>query len=159
MKICRLLLLLCLPALTMAGCYKQDSTKSEEIKNNTVTVLVNGHIFSIDEAHPWADAMAFKNGKIVAVGTRANVLGAISSEQKVVSKDLKGHYVFPGLIDSHTHPGLVGLTGESGASANVAITDPNERLPEKSPDELLNWWLYWLTRCIWHTTKGSFIAI
>lgn len=136
MKFYRLLLAMCLLALAMVGCGKQNNEKAYD---NTVTLLVNGKIHTTNEAQPWADAMAIKNGKILEVGSKEDVLRAIGSEQTVVTKDLHGQYVFPGLIDAHTHPGLVGITGESGASAKLAIPDTNVQLPDKSPEELLAW--------------------
>lgn len=67
-------------------------------------VLFDGKIFTGEPAHPYAEAVAIRANKILAVGTRAEAFGAVSHD--AVKVDLKGHFLMPGMIDSHCH--LVG---------------------------------------------------
>lgn len=63
--------------------------------------FVNGHIITMSEQKPAADAIAVKDGKIMAVGTRHEVEQSVDEETRTV--DLKGKTVVPGLIDTHAH--------------------------------------------------------
>ena len=68
-------------------------------------VLKNGKFYTVDIARPWADAVAIENGRLVYVGDADGVSEFIDADTAV--HDLVGRFVLPGLIDSHTHPGLV----------------------------------------------------
>jgi len=64
-------------------------------------VLINGRIWTVDPARPWAEAVAVRDGRIEAVGTTAEVKKRIGSDTETI--DLKGAFVLPGFIDSHVH--------------------------------------------------------
>ncbi|MEO5799573.1 MAG: amidohydrolase [Gemmatimonadales bacterium] len=64
-------------------------------------VLRNTTIYTVDVAHPMAQAVAIKDGKIVFVGSDAAVSRFVGPATKSV--DLKGRYVYPGLVDAHAH--------------------------------------------------------
>jgi hypothetical protein len=64
-------------------------------------VLVNGKVWTGDPARPRAEAVAVGGGKILAVGTTAEMRKLSSSGIKLV--DLGGALLLPGFIDSHTH--------------------------------------------------------
>ncbi|MCI6857752.1 MAG: amidohydrolase [Eubacterium sp.] len=65
------------------------------------TLFLNGHIFTGNRAMPWADAMAVKDGKIVAVGDIAQVEKKISGEVRRVQ--VTDGIVMPGMTDGHGH--------------------------------------------------------
>jgi predicted amidohydrolase YtcJ len=64
-------------------------------------VLFHGRIYTVDARHPWAQALAIKNGRIVAVGSDAAVLPLKQRTTRGI--DLQGQLLTPGLIDSHVH--------------------------------------------------------
>lgn len=68
-------------------------------------VLTNGQIYTVDDSQPWAEAVAIENGRFEYVGDADGVKAFIDSD--TVEYDLQGRFVLPGLVDSHTHPGLV----------------------------------------------------
>ena len=69
------------------------------------TVLyANGRIYTNDSAMPWAEALAVRDEKILAVGT-AKEVRAIAGRNSVVV-DLKGQFVLPGFNDAHVHLSL-----------------------------------------------------
>ena len=65
-------------------------------------------IFTGDSEHPYAEAVAIRGDKIVAVGTRAEAVQAVGHDAQAI--DLKGNFLTPGLIDSHCHAMDGGLT-------------------------------------------------
>jgi predicted amidohydrolase YtcJ len=64
-------------------------------------VLYNGKIFTAEPERPYAEALAMRGDKIVAVGTRAEATSAVGNDAEQI--DLKGNLLVPGLIDSHCH--------------------------------------------------------
>jgi len=64
------------------------------------TLFVNGVIYTVDSSFSSVQAMAIKDGIIVATGTDAEILAAYSAPEKI---DAKGQAVYPGFIDAHAH--------------------------------------------------------
>ncbi len=64
-------------------------------------VLRNGNIVTVDDANPAAQALAAKDGRIVALGSDADVEQYIGSNTEVI--DLDGMTAIPGLIEGHAH--------------------------------------------------------
>ena len=71
-------------------------------------MLFHGKIFTGEPEHPYAEAMAVRGDKIVAVGNRGEVSKAVGKDAEFV--DLKGNFLMPGLIDSHCHAVKGGLS-------------------------------------------------
>jgi predicted amidohydrolase YtcJ len=65
-------------------------------------VLHNGRIWTVADATPEAQAIAISGGRILAVGSDADILALASAGAKKV--DLGGKRVTPGFIDAHAHP-------------------------------------------------------
>ncbi len=64
-------------------------------------ILYNAKVFTADPQNPYAEAVAIRGDKIVAVGNLREVAKSVSSNAERV--DLKGKSLFPGFIDSHSH--------------------------------------------------------
>ena len=64
-------------------------------------VLINGKIVTVDDRFSIQEAVAVRDGKILAVGTTASIRALAGPSTRVV--DVKGRTVIPGLIDSHVH--------------------------------------------------------
>jgi predicted amidohydrolase YtcJ len=64
-------------------------------------VLRNGKIVTLDPSNPEAQALAITRGKIVAVGSNAQMASQIQTGTKVI--DLRGHLAIPGFIEGHGH--------------------------------------------------------
>lgn len=80
-----------LAALFLFGC---TSEKADMVINN-------GIIYTMDDFYPLAEAVAIRDGKIIAVGSEYAVGSYIGSETKVL--DLNGKTMVPGLIEGHGH--------------------------------------------------------
>jgi predicted amidohydrolase YtcJ len=65
------------------------------------TILVNGHIITVDAAFSTAEAVAISRGRFVAVGTDAVIRRLGGPATNVI--DLHGQTVIPGLADGHLH--------------------------------------------------------
>lgn len=77
-------------------------------------VLINGKIFTADHAQPKVQALAVQDGKVLQVGSDAQIKALIEPSTRVI--DLAGKTLMPGLIDSHSHAIFGGL---ELASANM----------------------------------------
>ncbi len=64
-------------------------------------VLRGGKVVTVDEAHPEAEAVAVRDGRIIAVGTDAEIEALVGGPTRVV--DLAGRLVLPGFIEAHGH--------------------------------------------------------
>src|SRR5579871_2525038 len=63
-------------------------------------VLFHGRIYTVDSAFSTVEALAVKDGKILAAGTDADIRGNYTAPDTV---DLDGKAVYPGFIDAHGH--------------------------------------------------------
>ncbi len=64
-------------------------------------VLLNGRVITVDRNFTIAEAVAIRDGHIVAVGTTDEIQSLAGSHTR--SDDLAGGVVLPGIIDSHNH--------------------------------------------------------
>jgi predicted amidohydrolase YtcJ len=82
-----------LPSLSQTGS-AQSATKAD-------MVLINGTILTVDPQDSVAEAVAIQAGKIIAVGSRQQILALTDADTQVL--DLHGRTATPGLIDTHGH--------------------------------------------------------
>jgi len=80
-----------LSALFLFGCTSEKADM----------VISNGIIYTMDDFNPLAEAVAIREGKIIAVGSEYAVGSYIGSETKIL--DLNGKTMVPGLIEGHGH--------------------------------------------------------
>lgn len=66
------------------------------------TILTNARVYTVDRKQPWAQSIAIKDGKIVAVGPAAAVAKTKGANTRIV--DLGGRLVLPAFGDAHAHP-------------------------------------------------------
>ncbi len=65
------------------------------------SVFLARRIYTCDPDRPWAEAMAVSGGRIVATGSRDEILRAHGAGGDII--ELDGEMVLPGLIDPHNH--------------------------------------------------------
>jgi hypothetical protein len=103
MKILTLLIAL---TIALVGCSPEDhsveQSSSAVVVEAADTVYINGRIYTVNEAQPWAESVAIKDGKFIAVGSNDDLAVNIGETTEVI--DLAGKFVMPGLVDTHTHP-------------------------------------------------------
>jgi predicted amidohydrolase YtcJ len=66
------------------------------------TILTNARVYTVEDKQPWAEAVAIKDGKIVAVGSAATVAKRRGASTQVV--DMGGRLILPAFGDAHVHP-------------------------------------------------------
>ncbi len=65
------------------------------------TVLIHAKVYTVNPREPWAQALAVRGGKIVAVGSDKAIAAYQGPSTKVI--DAKEHMVLPGFMDAHVH--------------------------------------------------------
>jgi len=102
------------------------SNKSEKTAD---MVFTNGKVYTVNEAQPWAEAVAIKDGKFLKVGTNDEVKASIGETTKVI--DFDGKFVMPGINDLHHH----------GIDLSIVAVDPNQfAIPDEkktSPESIV----------------------
>jgi hypothetical protein len=63
-------------------------------------IFFNAKVFTADQQHPYAEAVAIRGDKIIAVGNLSEVAKVAPDATRV---DVEGKSLFPGFIDSHSH--------------------------------------------------------
>ncbi len=63
-------------------------------------LVYNAHIYTVDEKFTVQEAMAIKDGKIIATGKNAQIKNQYSSNKQL---DAEGKSIYPGFIDAHAH--------------------------------------------------------
>jgi len=78
------------------------------------TIYYGGEIVTVNDLQPEAEAVAVKDGKILAVGYRDEVMQLKGEATQVM--DLAGGTMLPGFFDPHSH---VFMTGVQAVAANL----------------------------------------
>lgn len=85
-------------------------------------VFVDGKVFTAARERPWANALAIRGDRLLAVGTSAQAERWRGRGTRLV--DLRGGVVLPGFIDAHTH--MADSAGELGWTRLDATRDLKE---------------------------------
>jgi predicted amidohydrolase YtcJ len=64
-------------------------------------VLTGGRIWTGNKSQPWAEAVASRSERIIAIGSNDEIKKLIDGHTRVI--DLQGKLALPGFIDDHTH--------------------------------------------------------
>ena len=101
---------------------------------------INGQVYTVNDAQPWAEAVAIKEGKFLVVGSNADIEAATGESTVVV--DLGGAFVMPGTGDPHIHAGLLmpkrafcGLPGTFHEPTEQMILDALEECVREYPTD------------------------
>jgi predicted amidohydrolase YtcJ len=98
-------------------------------------VLTNGKIFTVSEKNPEVQAVASKDGKIIALGTTKQIKDFIGPSTRVL--DVRRKLVIPGFIDAHCHFSSGGrslsMLDLSDATSVAYIQDKIEERIEDTP--------------------------
>jgi predicted amidohydrolase YtcJ len=104
--------------LTCSSLWAQESSGER--------VFFHAKVFTGDPQNPYAEAVAIRGEKIVAVGNLAEVEKSTSAKAERI--DLEGKSLFPGFIDSHSHS-IDGGLGLIAADASEKVSVLSELAP------------------------------
>ncbi|MFT5611548.1 MAG: putative amidohydrolase YtcJ [Polaribacter sp.] len=93
----------------------QTKTNDSQALDPAATIYTNGDIVTMDTQQPSAQAVAIRDGKIIAVGDRKEVQAQAGNNTQLI--DLDGGTLLPGFIDAHGH---ITYTALNLAAANVS---------------------------------------
>ncbi|MGB8541937.1 MAG: amidohydrolase [Candidatus Acidiferrales bacterium] len=91
--------------------------------NSGDRIFFHAKVFTADTQNPYAEAVAIRGDKIVAVGNLPEVAKSVSEDAE--RTDLEGKSLFPGFIDSHSHSIDGGLNLIS-ADASDKVQSPGD---------------------------------
>jgi predicted amidohydrolase YtcJ len=77
------------------------AAKPSPDRHGADVILTGGHILTEDSHDSVVEALAIRNGRLIALGTNAQILPLADSATRVI--DLHGRTATPGLIDAHIH--------------------------------------------------------
>jgi predicted amidohydrolase YtcJ len=101
-------------------------------------VLVNGRVYTIDDAQPRAEAFAVKSGRFLAVGSSDEVRNLVGRGTQVI--DAGGMTVVPGFIDAHCHAS--GIAELVNVNANVgSIAEIQEAMRRRAAETPSGHWV------------------
>ncbi len=114
-------------------------------------ILLNGNIYTVDEARPTAEALAIKDGLIVQVGSNAEIEKLKGEKTEVI--DLKGQFAMPGFIEGHGHfssmgYSLIDLNFLKSKNWNEIVAAVAEAAKKAKPGE-------WIFGGGWHQEKWN----
>lgn len=90
------------------------------------TIIHQAQIYTVNNSFDKAEAMAISDGKIIAIGNNDEILSQYSAEEII---NLNQQYVYPGLIDAHSHFISYGMSLVS--RADLVGTDSFEEVIER----------------------------
>ena len=125
----------------IAYIFKVAEAQASEPSLETETVYLNGQVYTQDEELPWAESIVTRGEKIVFVGSTQDALQYASRNSRRV--DLKGQFVMPGIIDAHTHPGLISVSGDlsriDADGSEIERPVNTDRMPSKPKEATIAW--------------------
>lgn len=80
---------------------KPDSTRISQKSRIADTIYINATVITVNDAQPTAEAVAVRDGKILAVGDRRTIEQLKGKSTQII--DLQGQTMVPGFIDPHGH--------------------------------------------------------
>jgi predicted amidohydrolase YtcJ len=105
------------------------------------TLLVNGKILTVDRAFSTREALAIRDGRIVALGGNPEIRRLAGPLTRVI--DLEGRTAIPGLIDSHLHAirAALSFSTEVNWIGATTITEAVARIHEAAQTKKPGSWL------------------
>ncbi|MEO1513400.1 MAG: amidohydrolase [Bacteroidota bacterium] len=113
-------------------------------------VIRNANIYTVNDEQARAEAIAIKDGRILAIGTESSITSHVGEEQTQII-DAEGAFLMPGFIEGHGHFSGLGfsqlnLNFLKAKDWNEIVQKVGERAAELQPGE-------WIEGRGWHQEK------
>ncbi len=123
-------------------------------KEQADLVIKNGTIYTVNHENPAVEAVAVKQGKIIALGKSDDIANLIGNQTRII--DLEGKTMTPGFIEGHAHFMGIGyskldLDLTSISSYEELIELVRARVQTANPGE-------WIVGRGWHQDKWDSIS-
>lgn len=104
-------------------------------------VVLNANIYTANSNQDFAEAMAISNGKIIALGSEAEINSEINAGTQIINA--RGRLVLPGFIDNHNHlfEALSDAAGDCTLTANRNLSQQRRTLRACKANLRRNDWL------------------
>jgi predicted amidohydrolase YtcJ len=115
------------------------------------TLMINGNIYTVDTLLPGAEAVALRAGRIIEVGSTADVMALRGDSTEVIN--LQGRFMMPGFIEGHGHfsglgYSLINLNFLNTSSWEEIVQMVAEAAEQAEPGE-------WIVGRGWHQEKWT----
>jgi predicted amidohydrolase YtcJ len=115
------------------------------------TLIINGNIYTVDTLLPGAEAVALRGGRIIDVGSTADLMVLRGDSTEVI--DLQGRFMMPGFIEGHGHfsglgYSLINLNFLHTSSWEEIVQMVAEAAAQAEPGE-------WIVGRGWHQEKWT----
>jgi predicted amidohydrolase YtcJ len=133
-------------SMALAAIACQPAVAQQPDVNSPALMLINGKILTMDGQSKVAEAVAIRDGRILAVGDTAIIRTLAGSQTRTI--DLAGKTVVPGLIDTHVHFKAAGMSDyvvdmSRAKSVAEALETIKRFAAKKSPGD-------WIVGSAWH---------
>jgi predicted amidohydrolase YtcJ len=122
-------------ALLLGGSLLSSCTSTQQSAQQVDLVVYNGTTYTVNGNFDKAEAFAVKDGKILEVGTTAEIREKYTATEEL---DAAGKAIYPGLIDAHAHFYRYGLDLQSadlvGTGSFEEVVQKLVEQQEKYPD-------------------------
>ena len=117
----------CLSLLAAVLCLSFSSTAQTATQADTV--IVNARIYTVNPGQPWAEALAIRGDKLLAIGSVKEIEAYRGPSTKTI--DAEGKLVLPGFADCHIHfmEGSLGLT-QANLNGSKSVTEIQKRIKD-----------------------------
>ena len=123
----------------------------EDVAMPADMILVNGHIYTMDESNPQVEAVVIKADTFLYVGSREIAESFHGKETKTI--DLEGKTMVPGLVEGHAHIMGIGYNllnvDLRGATSYQEVVDMVAERAANTPEGS------WITGRGWHQDKWT----
>lgn len=96
----------CLALICVAAVMRALPAAAED--TSAPVLFYDAQVFTAEYDHPYAEAVAIRGDRIIAVGALGSVERIAGPTARKI--DLHGKFLMPGMIDAHVHPILGGIT-------------------------------------------------
>ena len=93
-------------------------------KPKDITVFVAKKIVTMDPSNPTATAVAVSDGKILSVGSLAELKPWLDKYPHKIDRQFEGKILYPGFVDPHNHPFIGGITQTSNPITYFSLPSP-----------------------------------